>query len=171
MEPDRLIRARALCATLGLLAAVAALLTGCGGGGGTTGATTVAVVKVMPTPELGKVVANSEGMTLYAFHRDNPMLYQFDRDPIPSCYKVCAQVWPPLLSDVPPKATGGAEAHMLGTIMRRDGTTQVTYDGHPLYTFANDERPGETNGDDVHGFGAEWHALEAAGEEVVAAAR
>ena len=56
-------------------------------------------------------------------------------------------------------------ANMLGTTKRSDGTTQVTYAGHPLYTFAGDKKPGEANGNDISAFGAEWYALQGNGKE------
>ena len=169
---------------LGTLALVG-LLAACGGSGGTSstislaaydpvaddsevqpaGVTTVAVVKVMPTPELGRVLVDSGGMTVYDSHGDNPMLYQFNRPPTPSCYKACAMVWRPVLTAAAPKAMGGADVDLLGTIRREDGSRQVTYAGHPLYTYAGDKRPGETNGDYTVSFGEAWHALEPDGEE------
>lgn len=121
------------------------------------GATTVAVVKVMSTPKLGKVIVNGEGMTLYDFHKD--------KGTTSSCYGACATAWPPLLSKGEPRATGGAQASLLGTTKRKDGTVQVTYNGHPLYGFVADHAPGETNGNGVSGFGALWFALQPNGEE------
>lgn len=121
------------------------------------GATEVAVVKVMNTPALGKAIVDSEGMTMYDFHKD--------KGTTSSCYGACAEAWPPLLTSGKPKATGGAESSLLGTTKRKDGTVQVTYAGHPLYGFVEDRKPGETNGNDVDGFGAQWYALEPNGEE------
>jgi predicted lipoprotein with Yx(FWY)xxD motif len=118
---------------------------------------TAAVVKVTNTPDLGKVIVDSKGMTLYDFHKD--------KGTTPACYGACAEAWPPLLTSGEPKATGGAEGSMLGTTKRKDGTVQVTYNGHPLYGFVEDKKPGETNGNDVDAFGAEWYALEPNGEE------
>ncbi len=60
---------------------------------------------------------------------------------------------------------GGAQASMLGTTERKDGTMQVTYNGHPLYTFVKDEKSGEANGNDYKAFGAQWYALMPNGEE------
>jgi predicted lipoprotein with Yx(FWY)xxD motif len=56
-------------------------------------------------------------------------------------------------------------ASKLGTTKRKDGTLQVTYDGHPLYTFVEDKKPGEANGNDTSAFGAQWYALFPSGEE------
>jgi predicted lipoprotein with Yx(FWY)xxD motif len=116
-----------------------------------------AVVKVTNTPDLGKVIVDSEGMTLYDFDKD--------KGTTSSCYGACAEAWPPLLTEGAPKAMGGAEASLLGVTKRKDGTEQVTYNGHPLYGFVEDQKPGETNGNDVSGFGAEWYALMPNGEE------
>lgn len=160
-------RSRGAWVTLSALVLAAALLGGCGGGGATTSASApaVAVVKVMPTPQLGRVLVDAEGMTLYDSHGDNPMLYQFNRPPTPSCYEACAEVWRPVLTTAPPRAMGGADGALLGTIRREDGGRQVTYDGHPLYTYADDDQTGETNGDYAVSFGEGWHALEPDGEE------
>jgi len=127
------------------------------GGGAAGGATTVAVVKVMDTPKLGKVIVDSKGMTLYDFHKD--------KGTTSSCYGECAVAWPPLLTSGEPKAMGGAEKSLLGTTKRKDGTVQVTYKGHPVYGFVEDNKPGETNGNDFKGFGASWYALLPNGEE------
>jgi predicted lipoprotein with Yx(FWY)xxD motif len=117
----------------------------------------VAVVKVMNTPGLGKVIVDSKGMTLYDFHKD--------KGTTSACYGGCASAWPPLLTSGEPKAMGGAQQSLLGTTKRKDGTLQVTYKGHPVYGFVEDKKPGETNGNDVSAFGAEWYALEPNGEE------
>jgi predicted lipoprotein with Yx(FWY)xxD motif len=123
----------------------------------TGGTTTAAVVKVTNTPDLGKVIVGPGGMTLYDFHKD--------KGTTSSCYGACAAAWPPLLTKGAPKATGGAESSLLGTTKRKDGTVQVTYNGHPLYGFVEDKEPGEANGNDVSASGAEWYALEPNGEE------
>jgi predicted lipoprotein with Yx(FWY)xxD motif len=128
--------------------------SGEGAGGG---ATTVAIVKVMDTPDLGKVIVDSKGMTLYDFHKD--------QGTTSACYGECAVAWPPLLTTGEPKAMGGAEQSLLGTTKRKDGALQVTYNGHPVYGFVEDNKPGETNGNDFDGFGAAWYALEPNGEE------
>jgi predicted lipoprotein with Yx(FWY)xxD motif len=171
---------------LGALALVGLPLAGCGGSSSTgtvsaaategasvddATAPRVAVVKATAAAKHPPVIVNSEGMTVYEFRRDNPMTYQFERDPVPTCYAACAMRWFPLLTDDPPKAMEGAEAQLLGTIERRDGGLQVTYDGHPLYLFAGDEQPGEMHGDDARSYGAWWHAIERDGDEYIAAVR
>jgi predicted lipoprotein with Yx(FWY)xxD motif len=60
-------------------------------------------------------------------------------------------------------ASGSARKSLLGTTRRGDGTTQVTYKGHPLYAFSGDRKPGDTKGQGVKAFGAKWNAESAAG--------
>jgi predicted lipoprotein with Yx(FWY)xxD motif len=135
---------------------------GKGGGATTTPATTspsegVATVTAAVVPKLGKVIVDSDGFTLYDFHKD--------KGTTSSCYGGCASVWPPLLTGPAPKAAGGISASKLGTTKRKDGTTQVTFAGHPLYTYTADSKPGEANGNDFESYGAEWYALTPSGKE------
>ena len=130
---------------------------GAGAAESEAGATAPAVVKVIDTPKLGKVIVDAEGMTMYDFHKD--------KGTTSACYGACAEAWPPLLTKGAPKASGGAEASLLGVTRRKDGTEQVTYDGHPLYGFVEDQKPGDTTGNDAKSFGASWYALEPDGEE------
>jgi predicted lipoprotein with Yx(FWY)xxD motif len=115
------------------------------------------VVKAAKVGELGTIVVNSGGLTLYDFHKD--------KGGASSCYGACAAAWPPLLTEGEPKAEAGAMTSQLGTTKRKDGSVQVTYNGWPLYTYAGDQAPGEANGNDVDQFGAEWYALQPNGEE------
>jgi predicted lipoprotein with Yx(FWY)xxD motif len=116
------------------------------------------VVAVAKSPELGAtILVDSKGFTLYDFHKDQGTKS--------ACYGACAKGWPPLTTSGAPKAMGGAEASKLGTTKRSDGTTQVTYAGHPLYTFVEDTKPGEAKGNDTSAFGAQWYALMPSGEE------
>lgn len=119
-----------------------------------SGAATVAAANV---GELGRVLVDSRGFTLYDFHKDNGAQS--------SCYGACAEAWPPLTTSGSARATEGAMASKLGTTKRSDGTTQVTYAGHPLYTYTGDSKPGEANGNDVDAFGGEWYALQPNGQE------
>lgn len=88
---------------------------------------------------LGTILVDSSGMTLYIFKNDSPGQS--------TCTDTCAQRWPPLTvssGTQPTAATGIPDT--LGTITRSDGTTQVTYNGMPLYHYAGDTKPGDTNG-------------------------
>lgn len=135
------------------------------GGGGSTEATapksasteSAAVVSASTAGDLGKVIVDAEGMTLYDFHKD--------KGGKSACYGPCAKAWPPMLSEGQPQVGEGAMTSKLGTVKRNDGTTQVTYAGHPLYTFVEDRKPGEANGNDISAFGGEWYALQPSGQE------
>lgn len=118
---------------------------------------TAALVSATTVSDLGRVLVDSQGMTLYDFHKD--------KGGKPACYGACAAVWPPLLTEGSPAAGDGAMASMLGTTKRKDGTLQVTYAGWPLYTYAEDSKPGDAKGNDIDSFGAEWYALLPSGEE------
>ena len=85
-----------------------------------------------------------------------------------ACSGTCATYWPPLLTRGKPTARARREASLLGTIRRADGTTQVTYAGHPLYRYLPDTKPGQTNGQDSHDFGAGWYVLSPAGKKIEA---
>lgn len=106
---------------------------------------------------VGKVIVDSKGMTLYYFEKD--------QNGKSACYGACASGWPPLLTEGKPVAGEGAMASKLGTTQRKDGTTQVTYAGWPLYTFVEDKKPGEDNGTDSKAFGASWYPLHPNGEK------
>ena len=116
----------------------------------TAGSESTAVVKVDKT-KLGKVVTNAQSHTLYLFRKDHASKS--------SCYGACAKFWPPLLTTGKPKAGAGAKAALLGTTKRTDGKLQVTYKGYPVYTFIEDKKPGDTKGEGLKQFGANWYAL------------
>lgn len=116
-----------------------------------------AVVSATTVGDLGKVIVDSKGFTLYDFHKD--------KGGKSACYGACAKVWPPLITDGEPQVGEGAMAAKLGTTKRKDGTLQVTYAGWPLYTYEADKKPGDANGNDIDSFGAEWYALLSSGEE------
>jgi predicted lipoprotein with Yx(FWY)xxD motif len=107
---------------------------------------------------LGRILVNDKGLTLYLFEKD--------RRGRSACSGTCAAYWPPLLTRGKPTAKNGAKATLLGTIRRADGTTQVTYAGHPLYRFLPDTKPGQTKGQDSHTFGAGWYVLTPAGKKI-----
>ncbi|WP_241995503.1 hypothetical protein [Kribbella sp. VKM Ac-2568] len=107
---------------------------------------------------LGSILVDGSGRTLYLFEKD--------KGSTSSCYGTCATAWPPYTTTGSPQAGGGVQGPLLGTTKRTDGTTEVTYHGHPLYYFAGDSKPGDTNGQKVNEFGAEWFVLSPAGTEV-----
>jgi predicted lipoprotein with Yx(FWY)xxD motif len=116
-----------------------------------------AVLTVATAPKVGAILVDSKGFTVYDFHKD--------KGTTSSCYGGCAEVWPPVITEGAPQTGEGAMSSKLGTTKRKDGTTQVTYAGHPLYTYTADKKPGEVNGNDYSSFGAQWYALHANGEE------
>jgi predicted lipoprotein with Yx(FWY)xxD motif len=151
----------------GALAALVALAAGCGGSGGrATAATPVAPTTSsgqaasvgLANTGLGQILVSSEGLTLY--------LFQADQGTKSACTGACAKAWPPLLVLGKPTVGSGAKTSLVGTATRPEGTTQVTYNGHPLYRFMKDQHPGETNGQGVSAFGASWFAVNAAGTQV-----
>jgi predicted lipoprotein with Yx(FWY)xxD motif len=107
---------------------------------------------------LGTVLVDSEGLTVYEFAKD--------KGTTSSCYGACEEGWPPVTAEGKPTAGEGAMASQLGTTKRKDGTMQVTYAGHPLYTFVEDKQPGEATGNGSTAFGGAWLALDEAGEGV-----
>jgi predicted lipoprotein with Yx(FWY)xxD motif len=82
------------------------------------------------------------------------------------CDGACASAWPPLTTTGKPIAGPGVSAAKLGTTKRSDGTTEVTYNGHPLNTFVGDSAPGQTTGQGNQGFGAEWDVLSSVGNKI-----
>ena len=107
---------------------------------------------------LGRILVNGRGRTLYMFEKD-----KHGRS---TCIGQCAGFWPPLITSGKPLATAGAKGSLLGTTRRADGRLQVTYNHHPLYTFVTDTGKGQTNGEEVNAFGAEWYAVSTAGTKV-----
>jgi predicted lipoprotein with Yx(FWY)xxD motif len=107
---------------------------------------------------LGNILVNSQGRTVYLFTKDMASKS--------TCFGPCASIWMPLRASGKPTVAGGASASRAGTIARSDGKPQVTYNGHPLYLFQEDQKPGDTNGQDLTAFGGSWHALSQAGHQL-----
>ena len=122
-----------------------------------TSATGGATVKVAKS-KLGSILVDSRGITLYDFPPDKAGKS--------TCYGACAALWPPLLTKAKPLAGLGAHAALLGTTKRKDGKLEVTYNGHPLYFFVSDRKPGQTTGQGVKQFGAPWWVLSPTGKEI-----
>jgi predicted lipoprotein with Yx(FWY)xxD motif len=108
--------------------------------------------------DLGTILADGEGKTLYLFEKDTGSKSMCSGD--------CAGAWPPVTTEGDPQAGSGVTASKLGTTKRGDGMTQVTYAGHPLYYYSGDSSPGQTKGQGLDGYGAEWYVLGADGNEV-----
>jgi len=99
---------------------------------------------------LGTILVDAQGRTLYLFEKDTGTKSAC----FGACFGACASAWPPLRASGKPTAGSGANASMmLGTTPRSDGKPQVTYNGHPLYTYTADQNPGDTSGEGLTGFG------------------
>jgi predicted lipoprotein with Yx(FWY)xxD motif len=135
------------------LSAPAVASTGRGHTSPVTAAQRVSVSAAKKTIEvrstrLGKILVDSQGRTLYLFKKDSRGKS--------ACSGECAKFWPPLRVRGRPSAGSSVSAAKLGTLKRSDGTRQVTYNGHPLYTFQQDSGPGQTHGQGLTAFGAAW---------------
>lgn len=122
-----------------------------------------AALTVQNSAEHGAYIADAEGRALYLFEADTQG--QGGAGAMSTCKDDCAAAWPPLTSANPIQAIEGVSRDMIGTIQREDGTTQVTYNGWPLYYYAKDQAPGDTTGHDIEDFGAEWYLLTPEGEK------
>jgi predicted lipoprotein with Yx(FWY)xxD motif len=159
-------RSITLLAGAALIAVTALAVAGCGGGGATASSAPpktangrAATVGVADTG-LGKVLVDSRGRTLYLFKRDSGGKS--------ACTGACAAAWPPLRANGKPAVGSGAKASLIATTTRSDGEPQVTYNGHPLYLFQGDHKPGDTNGQGSTAFGGRWYALSPGGNQVSA---
>lgn len=96
---------------------------------------------------------------------ERQVVYIWEREPTeePTCYDDCAEAWPPVLTTGDPVAAGEVDPELLGTTERRDGTTQVTYNDHPLYYYAH-EGPGEVKCHDIATHGGLWWVVTPAGD-------
>ena len=147
---------------------VALSVAACGSGGSAATAATPktssgasATVDVSKS-RLGSILVNSTGRTLYLFKADVGMQS--------ACTGVCVTKWPPLLATGKSSASDGLSVSKLATITRSDGTRQITYNGHPLYLFVKDQKPGDVKGQGVIAFGAPWFALSPSGNQISATA-
>ncbi len=141
-----------------LLAAVS-----CGGSGSPASASPppgvpAAMVAVAQNARLGQILVDGNGRTLY--------LFEADKSTTSTCYGACATYWPPLLTGGSPQAGTGANLSLLGTTKRNDGTTEVTYAGHPLYYVVTDHNPGDATGQGVNNFGALWDVVGPDGNQI-----
>lgn len=155
----------------GSIAGAALLVAACGGYGssGSYGSTYgptsssaanpggAATVGLRSTP-LGQILVDGNGRTLY--------LFAADKSAMSTCYGDCASVWPPLRTGGSPVAGSGINQSLLSTTTRNDGSSEVVYNGHPLYYFVSDRQAGDTTGQAISSFGANWYVLSAAGTKV-----
>ncbi|MBP2707525.1 hypothetical protein JOL79_27450 [Microbispora sp. RL4-1S] len=132
---------------------------------GATGAPTSPVQQAPTGParidaantSLGSVLTGVDGRTVY--------LFTADKNGQSACNAACAAAWPPVLTMGAPQAGAGVKGALLGTLKRQDGGTQVTYNRHPLYYFAKDQKAGDVTGQGVKDFGGEWFAVTPEGKK------
>lgn len=171
-----------------VLAASVSLMAACGGSGqddsspATEPAATGTTMSADETPDPGR--SHTTGTTDVAkpgigittgesqfgeilFDEDDRAIYYFDKEKTveSECYGACAAAWPPVLTEGRPVARRGARDALLGTTERRDGSTQVTYDGRPLYYYV-DEPPGQVLCHNVDEFGGLWLVIRPDGAPV-----
>ena len=158
-QPGRPARVRALAApAISFLAAVAAVVFGVSVATASSGQAVPATAggtATLRTTTIGgvSVLTNSSGRTLYWFAPDTPSKSV--------CYGDCAAYWPPVVGN--PAAGPGVALSKVATIRRTNGSLQVTYAGHPLYTYIGDTAPGQASGNGINLNGGLWHEVPAAG--------
>lgn len=135
--------------------AAAAAVSGAAAAGASAAAPAGPAAVDVKTGPLGAYLTDATGHTLY--------LYTPDTTSASTCYGKCIAFWPALLTSAPPQAGSGADASLLGTSKRTDGTTQVTYMGHPLYAFKGDKTAGDTSGQGKEGT---WFLVSPAGAQI-----
>ena len=162
-----LLKRMPMAARLGVPVAAGLLAAACGSAAGSVAAGTSASGSATATMieshagSAGSFLTNSSGRAVY--------LWAADSMNKSSCSGACAGAWPPVTTTGQVTAADGAKAADLGTITRSDGTKQVTYLGHPLYYFAGDSGPGQTNGQGSDSFGAKWWLVAPAGTKITVA--
>jgi predicted lipoprotein with Yx(FWY)xxD motif len=115
-------------------------------------------IQVQERQDLGRMLTDVSGRALYLFMADE------QNGKRSACHEDCATEWPPVVTAGEPLGAAGVDGKLLGTILREDGSTQVTYNGWPLYYHAGDVAPGDITGQAEMGFGAEWYVVTPAGE-------
>jgi predicted lipoprotein with Yx(FWY)xxD motif len=154
-----------------VLVGAAAVLTACGSSSppASSPATSAPAASSSPSPaspssttvtistrstSIGTILVNAQGHTLYWFAIDTPAKS--------NCNGTCAGYWPPVIG-MPVAASGTTLPKGFGTITRSNGSTQATYDGHPLYTYAADTSAGMTSGNGLDASGGLWWAMTPSG--------
>jgi predicted lipoprotein with Yx(FWY)xxD motif len=142
----------------------ALVLAGCSGGVTAssftvTPTTAMGVTLSSESSPVGRILATPQGHTLYDFTPDTPTSS--------ACVSgLCVRLWPPLLTTGKPTAGRGLDQSLVGTVRRPNGTLQVTYAGHPLYTWIGDNRPGMITGQALLNVGGYWYVLAPSGRQI-----
>jgi predicted lipoprotein with Yx(FWY)xxD motif len=125
----------------------------------TSAPSTSSVAITTESSPYGTILADGAGYTLYVFSADTTPGKS-------ACTGACKAVWPPLVAPATPSYGPGVDTALVGTITRPSGTRQLTYAGHPLYTFVHDTAPHQTHGEGIVHFGGTWMVITAAGKPV-----
>ena len=141
-----------------MVMAVALVLASCSSGARAPGSQTSVTVATRHT-SVGTVLTDGAGHTLYAFTLDTP-----HKSNCPA--GACTALWPPLETSGKPRLAKGLSPSIVGKIRRPGGHYQLTYGGHPLYTYTVDSSPGETHGEALEQFGGIWYAVSPGGREI-----
>jgi predicted lipoprotein with Yx(FWY)xxD motif len=160
-SPTRLetVKRRRLVLALPAAAAAVALLAACGSSGGSSGSSSgtsspvAATASSLKTAKIGgaTVLTSAKGFTLYSFAPDTSTKS--------NCNGACAKFWPPVKGP----ATAAGVKGTFATIKRSNGSTQATFDGHPLYTYVGDTAPGQAKGNGLNLSGGVWHEVTTSG--------
>jgi predicted lipoprotein with Yx(FWY)xxD motif len=146
-----------------VIAGIAVVVLATGGGSAKTRPQTAAAgsaVSIRST-SLGKTLVDAQGRTLY--------LFEGDKTNVSTLSSAGLAVWPRFVATGAVKAVGGAQGAKIGTITSPSGVRQVTYNGHPLYYYVGDSKPGSTRGQNLNEFGALWYVLGPTGNAVTSA--
>jgi predicted lipoprotein with Yx(FWY)xxD motif len=146
-----------------VIAAVVVIVVATNGGAAKTARPAVAPASSISVEQtsLGKTLADANGRVLY--------LFQGDRRDQSTLSAAGQAVWPPLTSATKPAAGSGVTASQITLIRGAGASSQVAYDGHPLYYYVGDQGPGQTKGQGLNQFGALWYVLSPGGTAITSA--
>ncbi|CAN5196510.1 hypothetical protein BH11PAT4_BH11PAT4_8940 [soil metagenome] len=112
---------------------------------------TKGIVITTGNSKFGSMLFDTSGQAIY--------IWEVEESAAAECYGSCARAWPPVLTDGVPVASGDVKSELLGTTKRTDGTTQVTYNNHPLYYY-EDEKAGEVKCHNIRTHGGLWWVVQ-----------
>jgi predicted lipoprotein with Yx(FWY)xxD motif len=123
---------------------------------------TGATVATSGSSGYGTILSSKAGQTYYVFSADTKNKS--------NCTGSCAKTWPPVIGSAP-TISGGASSTLVGSLARANGQKQVTYDGHPLYTFSGDSGHHQTAGEGINAFGGYWYVISPAGKPITSSGK
>lgn len=141
-----------------VLTAILSLAVGAGAAMPATHSSTRATTVRVGSSSLGRILVDGRRHSLYLFEKD--------RRGHSACSRACATYWPPLLTKTKPSVGRGVKQSLLGVIRRSNGAKQVTYAGHPLYSYVLDTKAGQTTGEGSQDFGAGWDVVSPTGKKI-----